>query len=79
MTPTDARSATGRLRAWFDEEPPDPRCPRCGAGDLFVTRVLRGASPPVDVEFCVGIYDRSRRRFVRRSCGYAGPPAAPPA
>ena len=79
MTQPDARFVTMRVREWFEEEPPDPRCPRCGTGDLLVTRVLRGATPPVELEFCVGVYDRGRRRFVRRSCGYAGRPAATPA
>lgn len=74
MMPPDAGHLTLRARAWPEEEVPDARCPRCGAGDLLVTRVLRGAVPPVALEFCVGVFDRTRRRFVRRSCGYAGRP-----
>lgn len=79
MMPPDAGRVTLRAGAWPDDEPPEARCPRCGTGDLLVTRVLRGAMPPVDLEFCVGVFDRGRRRFVRRSCGYAGRPGPPPA
>jgi hypothetical protein len=54
-----------------EAEPDEARCPRCGSGDLLVTRVLRGLAVPVVVSYCVGIFDRGRRRFVRRSCGYS--------
>jgi len=30
-------------------------------------------------DYCAGSYDRDRRRFLRRSCGYAGLPDAAPA
>lgn len=77
--PTLDRETTARgVREWLPEEPPDPRCPRCGAGDLLVTRVLRGDEEPVALEFCVGVYDRGRRRFIRRSCGYAARPVPTP-
>lgn len=61
-----------RDREWpaREADPDDPRCPRCGSGDLLVTRVLRGPAVPVEVSYCVGSFDRGRRRFVRRSCGY---------
>ena len=76
MMPPDAGHLTLRPNPWTEEDQPDPRCPRCGAGDLLVTRVLRGSGSVVELEFCVGVFDRTRRRFVRRSCGYAGRPEA---
>ena len=78
MPAPDAEAIARRVTEWLPEEPPEPRCPRCGAGDLLVTRVLRGASEPVALEFCVGVYDRGRRRFIRRSCGYAARPLVRP-
>jgi hypothetical protein len=57
------------------------RCPRCGSGDLFVVRMARPGGDAATGAYCAGVYDRDRRRFVRRSCGYAGtdPAAAAPA
>jgi hypothetical protein len=53
-------------------------CPRCGA-DLFILEVSRGARGPARATYCAGLYDRDRRRFVRRSCGYSVAPAEPAA
>ena len=55
------------------------RCPECGSGDLYtieITRRDRGAWRGV---YCAGTYDRDRRRFLRRGCGYAGAVSAIPA
>ncbi|HKN47804.1 MAG TPA: hypothetical protein VJ144_07520 [Candidatus Polarisedimenticolia bacterium] len=49
-----------------------PRCPRCGSGDLFSIEVARPAGGARRATYCAGLYDRDRRRFVRRSCGYSG-------
>jgi hypothetical protein len=48
------------------------RCPRCGSGDLFVVRMARPGGDAASGAYCAGVYDRERRRYVRRSCGYAG-------
>jgi hypothetical protein len=50
-------------------------CPRCGS-DLFILAVNRGARGIVQATYCAGLYDRDRRRFVRRSCGYSVAPDA---
>jgi hypothetical protein len=50
-----------------------PSCPCCGTGDLFLIAVTRGAGEVLRVGYCAGVYDRDRRRFLRRSCGYSGP------
>ena len=57
--------------------PPDgrtnsARCPECGSGDLFAIEVARREGGVWRGTYCAGEYDRERRRFVRRSCGYAG-------
>ncbi len=49
-----------------------PRCPRCGSGDLHSIEVSRHTGAARQAAYCAGLYDRDRRRFVRRSCGYAG-------
>ncbi len=49
-----------------------PRCPRCGSGDLFATEVARRDGGVARAAYCAGLYDRDRRRFLRRSCGYSG-------
>ncbi len=49
-----------------------PRCPRCGSGDLLSIEVSRQQGAARQAAYCAGLYDRDRRRFVRRSCGYAG-------
>jgi hypothetical protein len=62
------------------------RCPECGSGDLFAIEVARRDGGVWRGAYCAGEYDRDRRRFVRRSCGYAGsslesgigPDASPP-
>ena len=60
-----------------------PRCPECGSGDLFLIEVTRRDGEAWRGAYCAGEYNRERRRFVRRSCGYAGERArqdgAPPA
>ncbi len=53
-------------------------CPRCGS-DLFVLEVNRGARGIAHATYCAGLYDRDRRRFVRRSCGYSVAPGEPDA
>ena len=53
------------------EEIPSPRCPRCGDGDLFAIEVTGRAGGVRRGSYCAGRYDRDRRRFVRRSCGYS--------
>jgi len=47
------------------------RCPRCGAGDLFSIEVCGGRGGAWRAVYCAGVYDRERRRFLRRSCGLA--------
>jgi hypothetical protein len=49
-----------------------PRCPECGTGDLFTIEVARRDGGAWRGVYCAGAYDRDRRRFLRRSCGYAG-------
>lgn len=49
-----------------------PRCPECGSGDLFLIEVTRRDGEVWRGAYCAGEYNRERRRFVRRSCGYAG-------
>ena len=49
-----------------------PRCPECGSGDLFLIEVTRRDGEAWRGAYCAGEYSRERRRFVRRSCGYAG-------
>jgi hypothetical protein len=51
------------------------RCPRCGSGELFLIELARPGAVAGRAAYCAGVYDRERRRFVRRSCGYSG--AAP--
>ena len=54
-------------------ESADPsRCPGCGSGDLFTIEVARREGGVWRGVYCAGEYDRDRRRFLRRSCGYAG-------
>jgi hypothetical protein len=48
------------------------RCPECGSGDLFTIEVARRNGAVWRGVYCAGEYDRDRRRFLRRSCGYAG-------
>ena len=48
------------------------RCPGCGSGDLFTCHVARRDGGVWRGVYCAGEYDRNRRRFMRRSCGYAG-------
>jgi hypothetical protein len=50
-------------------------CPACGQGDLFDLRITRRDGEWRGV-YCAGAYDHERRRFLRRSCGYAGEPPA---
>ena len=47
------------------------RCPRCGTGDLFRIEVGGGRGDARRAAYCAGLYDRQRRRFLRRSCGFA--------
>ncbi|OLD65906.1 MAG: hypothetical protein DMF52_13130 [Acidobacteria bacterium] len=48
------------------------RCPECGSGDLFTIEVGRRGGSSWRGVYCAGEYDRDRRKFLRRSCGYAG-------
>ena len=48
------------------------RCPECGSGDLFTIEIGRLRGSVWRGVYCAGEYDRDRRRFLRRSCGYAG-------
>ena len=48
------------------------RCPECGSGDLFTIEIARREGHAWRGVYCAGEYDRDRRRFLRRSCGYAG-------
>ena len=48
------------------------RCPECGSGDLFTIEVRHRDGGVWRGAYCAGEYDRDRRRFLRRSCGYAG-------
>jgi hypothetical protein len=47
-------------------------CPRCGDGELVDAQVVRPAGMALWAVYCAGVFDRTRRRFVRRSCGYLG-------
>ncbi len=47
------------------------RCPRCGEGDLFETRLYRAAGLVQRAEYCAGRYDPRRRRVLYPSCGYS--------
>jgi hypothetical protein len=47
-------------------------CPECGSGDLFLIEITRRNGDAWRGAYCAGTYNRERRRFVRRSCGYAG-------
>ncbi len=47
-----------------------PRCPWCGTGDLFGIALRRGRGEVRQAAYCAGVYDRERRRFLRRGCGY---------
>ncbi|PYT12604.1 MAG: hypothetical protein DMF51_12810 [Acidobacteria bacterium] len=53
-----------------DAEP--PRCPECGAGELFLIDVARRDGGVWQGAYCAGLYDHVRRRLLARSCGYAG-------
>jgi len=55
-----------------------PRCPRCGCGELFSIDLTRTAGAARRGTYCAGLYDRDRRRFVRRSCGYTRLPPEDP-
>ncbi|MFQ5876939.1 MAG: hypothetical protein ACE5JH_04500 [Acidobacteriota bacterium] len=60
-------------------EPAGPRCPSCGWGDLFPVDLTRQGREVWRGAYCAGVYDRGRRKFLQRSCGYAGPLADVPA
>ncbi|HEU4402052.1 MAG TPA: hypothetical protein VFT43_08095 [Candidatus Polarisedimenticolia bacterium] len=47
------------------------RCPRCDAGELLAIALTRRGGSVGRAVYCAGIYDRERRRFLRRGCGYA--------
>jgi hypothetical protein len=47
------------------------RCPECGSGDLFTLAIRQRDGAAWCFVYCAGAYDRDRRRFLRRSCGYA--------
>jgi hypothetical protein len=47
------------------------RCPRCGTGDLFDIAVGARQGAVRHAAYCAGVYDRQRRRFLARSCGYS--------
>ena len=49
-----------------------PRCPRCGDGELVDAFVARPAGMALWAVYCAGIFDRTRHRLARRSCGYVG-------
>lgn len=53
-----------------EHDPRERSCPRCGDGDLFTLDVGRGDGRRGRGAYCAGLYDRDRRRFLRRSCGY---------
>jgi len=48
------------------------RCPACGSGDLCSIRIARPLGDVWRGVYCVGEYDRDRRRVVSRGCGYTG-------
>ena len=60
-------------------DPAAPRCPECGSGELFLIDVARRDGAVWRGAYCAGLYDRERRRFLSRSCGFAGPRAIDPA
>ena len=47
------------------------RCPECGSGDLYTTEIARRDRGAWRGVYCAGEYDRDRRKFLRRGCGYA--------
>lgn len=53
-----------------------PCCPRCGDGELVDALVSRPEGMALWAVYCAGVFDRSRRRLARRSCGYLGGTAA---
>ena len=63
------RSLPGGARA---REATAPRCPECGSGELFLIDVARRDGGVWRGAYCAGLYDHDRRRFLSRSCGYAG-------
>lgn len=61
------------------DRPAGRRCPNCGSGDLFDIRLRRSQGGERRAAYCAGLYDRTRRRIVSRSCGYSeGEPTANP-
>lgn len=66
----DAMAASPARGACTDPE--SARCPACGEGDLILTRVGRRGAEPARAVYCAGAYDGTRRRVIRRSCGFAG-------
>ncbi|HKB07655.1 MAG TPA: hypothetical protein VKF61_05190 [Candidatus Polarisedimenticolia bacterium] len=48
------------------------RCPECGSGDLFGIEIRQRDGAAWRGVYCAGTYDRDRRRFLQRGCGYAG-------
>lgn len=48
------------------------RCPACGQGDLFSALVARSGGDAYRAVYCAGSYDRDRRKYVARGCGYSG-------
>ena len=59
----------GAIGFWAAAEKP-PRCPWCGTGDLFGIALRWGHEEVRQAAYCAGVYDRERRRFLRRGCGY---------
>lgn len=49
-----------------------PLCPRCGDGELVDALVARPLGRTLWAVYCAGIFDRSRHRLARKSCGYVG-------
>jgi hypothetical protein len=74
--PFPSSGAPGEVLSREPLTEPRPRCPRCGDGELVDALVARPVGMALWAVYCAGVFDRSRHRLARRSCGYVGGTAA---